>query len=140
MVLIIGRKYPKCPKIHLPNLSAQAQKFGILMKKGFIGRPFLSNKSRNNHYYIFLLGITPFFIRKIKPKIMFLYSEIVFTISMLAFAIFALLVKEYPGFINLDFFSWIPMALMIICMIASSAGIMPVIQTLLAESYPTEIR
>jgi hypothetical protein len=29
----------KCPKIYLPNLSAQAQKFGILMKKGFIGRP-----------------------------------------------------------------------------------------------------
>ena len=25
-------------KIYLPNLFAQAQKFGILMKKGFIGR------------------------------------------------------------------------------------------------------
>ena len=23
------QKYPKCPKIYLPNLSAQAQKFGI---------------------------------------------------------------------------------------------------------------
>ena len=32
-------KYSKCPKIYLPNLSAQAQKFGILMKKDFIGRP-----------------------------------------------------------------------------------------------------
>ena len=32
-------KYPKCPKIYLPKLSAQAQKFWILMKKGFIGRP-----------------------------------------------------------------------------------------------------
>ena len=32
-------KYLKCPKIYLPKLSAQAQKFGILMKKGFIGRP-----------------------------------------------------------------------------------------------------
>jgi hypothetical protein len=27
------------PQIYLPNLSAQAQKFGISMKKGFIGRP-----------------------------------------------------------------------------------------------------
>ena len=26
------------PKIYLPKLSAQAQKFGISMKKGFIGR------------------------------------------------------------------------------------------------------
>ena len=29
----------KCPRIFLPNLSAQAQKFWISMKKGFIGRP-----------------------------------------------------------------------------------------------------
>ena len=29
----------KYPKIYLPKLSAQAQKFGILMKKGIIGRP-----------------------------------------------------------------------------------------------------
>ena len=28
----------ECPKIYLPKLSAQAQKFGILMEKGFIGR------------------------------------------------------------------------------------------------------
>ena len=30
---------PKCPKIYLPKLSAQNPKFGILMEKGFIGRP-----------------------------------------------------------------------------------------------------
>ena len=28
-----------CSKVYLPNLSAQARKFGISMKKGFIGRP-----------------------------------------------------------------------------------------------------
>ena len=33
-VLIVRPK-----KTQMPNLSAQAQKFGILMKKGFIGRP-----------------------------------------------------------------------------------------------------
>ena len=38
-VLMVGQKYPKCPKIYLPKLSAKAQKFGISMKKGFIGRP-----------------------------------------------------------------------------------------------------
>jgi hypothetical protein len=38
-VLIIRPKIPKMPKIYLPNLSAQAQNFGILMKKGFIRRP-----------------------------------------------------------------------------------------------------
>ena len=30
---------PKCPKICLPKLSAQAQKFGIWMKLGFIAHP-----------------------------------------------------------------------------------------------------
>jgi hypothetical protein len=34
-----GRQYSKCPRIYLPNLSAQVQKFWISMKKGFIGRP-----------------------------------------------------------------------------------------------------
>ena len=28
---------PKMPRIYLPKLSAQAQKFGISMKQGFIG-------------------------------------------------------------------------------------------------------
>ena len=37
-MLINWPKYLKGPEIYLPNLSAQAQKFGILMKKGFIGR------------------------------------------------------------------------------------------------------
>ena len=40
----IVRKYPKCPKIYLPKLSAQAQKFGILMKKGFIPFPLFMIK------------------------------------------------------------------------------------------------
>jgi hypothetical protein len=34
-----AEKYTKCPKTYLLKLSAQAQKFGILLKKGFIGRP-----------------------------------------------------------------------------------------------------
>ena len=38
-----AKNTPKVQKftfpICLPNLSAQDQKFGILMKKGFIGRP-----------------------------------------------------------------------------------------------------
>ena len=29
-------KGPKCPRIYLPNMFAQAQKFWISMKKGFI--------------------------------------------------------------------------------------------------------
>jgi len=32
-------KNTQMPKIYPPNFSAKAQKFGILMKKGFIGHP-----------------------------------------------------------------------------------------------------
>ena len=38
-VLIRQPKIPQMPQIYLPNLSVQAQNFGISMKKGFIGRP-----------------------------------------------------------------------------------------------------
>jgi hypothetical protein len=38
-VLFVRPKNLKCPEMDLPNMSAQAQKFGILTKKGFIGRP-----------------------------------------------------------------------------------------------------
>ena len=36
----LAEKYPKCPRIYLPNLSTQARNFWISMKKGFIGRPY----------------------------------------------------------------------------------------------------
>ena len=35
----LAENTPKCPRIYLPNLSAQPQKFWISMKKGSIGRP-----------------------------------------------------------------------------------------------------
>ena len=35
----LAEKYPKWPKSYLTKLSAQAQKLGISMEKGFIGRP-----------------------------------------------------------------------------------------------------
>ena len=37
----VAKNIPNVPKfnVYLPDFSAQAQKFGILMKKGFIGRP-----------------------------------------------------------------------------------------------------
>ena len=40
-VLIVWLKLPQFNRIYVPkaNLSAQAQKFWISMKKGFIGRP-----------------------------------------------------------------------------------------------------
>jgi hypothetical protein len=36
-VLIVWPKIPQMPQIYLPNLSAQAQNFGISMKKSFRG-------------------------------------------------------------------------------------------------------
>ena len=33
----LAENTPKCPKIYLPKLSSQAQKFGISMKKASLG-------------------------------------------------------------------------------------------------------
>ena len=35
--VLFGRKYPKCPRNYLPNLSVQAQKFWISIKKALLG-------------------------------------------------------------------------------------------------------
>ena len=35
----VAENTPNAPDIYLPKLSAQAKKFGISIKKGFIGRP-----------------------------------------------------------------------------------------------------
>ena len=43
---------PKCPKIYLPKLSTQ--NFGIVMKKGFIGRPKSVNRSMLYGHFFFL--------------------------------------------------------------------------------------
>ena len=33
----LAKKYPKCPKMYLPKFPAQAQKFGVSMKKASLG-------------------------------------------------------------------------------------------------------
>jgi hypothetical protein len=55
---------PKCPRIYLPNLSAQAQKFWISMKKGLIG--FLAFRHRSG--FLGLLRVARRFSH-VKPQI-----------------------------------------------------------------------
>ena len=44
-------KYPKCPRIYLPNLSAQAQKFWISMKKGFLHWASVVRDNSNGFFF-----------------------------------------------------------------------------------------
>ena len=56
-----GRKYPKCPRIHLHDFSVQAQ--WISMKKGFNGCPYVVRSKDNVNHML-----------RFNPK--FLYREV----------------------------------------------------------------
>jgi len=86
-------------------------------------------------------GAMPFCIRRFQPKLLFTTTQFIAAICMLVFATFSYLQEYHEEFLPvLDKYSWIPLVTIIISIWARNAGIMPVVQSLLAESYPTEIR
>ena len=89
---------------------------------------------------LFVLGITPFFIRKVRPKILFSVCQAVTFISLIGLASFLLLKSYHPDLPYLHKFNWLPMVLITFIWIMRCSGILPVIQTLLSEIYPTDIR
>ena len=60
---------------------------------------------------------------------------------MLTFAIFNHF-REYRTDLmtNLDQYAWIPLVVIITVIVCRTFGILPIIQGLMSESYPTEIR
>ena len=55
-------------------------------------------------------------------------------------AVYIYLQKNQPNWVNLNIFNWIPLAMIILCSIMRSSGIAPVLNVLLSELYPTDIR
>ena len=90
---------------------------------------------------ILISGITPFVIRKFRPKVLFGITQFLQASSMIAFAIFNHL-TEHPQDLksSLDKVSWIPLAVIVITIWTRNAGILPILHNLIAELYPTDIR
>ena len=84
--------------------------------------------------------MAPYFMHKFHPKVLFLLANLLTAFGLVLIGIFIFLQKYYPFLPFLDTFSWIPVASVVITVIARSIGILPVLHSLMSEVFPTEIR
>ena len=56
----------------------------------------------------YFLGMAPIFMRLCRPKILFVITTLVTSLTMVLIGIFAFLQKFHPDLPNLELFSWIP--------------------------------
>ena len=88
------------------------------------------------------LGFLPLIVGKLKPKTMFVISQILETASIIAICVYAF-ISNNESFISsetLKSFGWIPIASIVVLIVISGIGIQPVLHILLNEMYPTNIR
>ena len=80
----------------------------------------------------------PLIIGKIMPKKLFFISQIIHAVSVGGLGIFTYLnASKMPNF---SYVSWMPMVFMLLIALMRSLGSLPVLQTLVNEMYPTDIR
>ena len=91
------------------------------------------------HLFFFLVTL-PFIVGKLKPKLLFVSGIVMSTFAFCAISIYTYLHKVYPDSHKLEWFGWIPLAAISMQVIMRSAAILPVLNTLMNELYPTEIR
>lgn len=89
---------------------------------------------------ILLTGMAPYFMHKFHPKILFILANLSTAFGLVLIGTFIFLQKYYPFLPFLDTFSWIPVASVVITVVARSIGILPVLHSLMSEVFPTEIR
>ena len=84
--------------------------------------------------------MAPFFVRRIKPKILFVTATFFTSMAMILIGIFVFLKTSYPELSYLNDISSLPLVISIIPSIMRAIGIIPVLHSLLSEVFPTEIR
>jgi len=85
-------------------------------------------------------AILPFFMSRFNPKYLFVFCQIISTSCFGFIGTFAYLQRIYPESETLQYFGWIPLASITVQIIMRSGGILPVMNTLMNELFPTEIR
>ena len=81
-----------------------------------------------------------FIIQKMRRKIVFVTSVCVMSLSNLGIALFYHYSQAYPDGTLTKNFGWLPVALVVLIFICDSLGYFPLINLLLAELFPTDIR
>ena len=85
-------------------------------------------------------GVAPLVIHKFAPKSFFVTCQILSALAMVLLGGYVFLQNDQPDLAYLNYFGWIPLAVVVFCSIMRSAGISPVLSILLSEVYPTDIR
>ena len=85
-----------------------------------------------------LSGIMPFVMQNVSPKPLFFITQLIHSMAVGSLCCFAYL-TIYLDY-DLNGFGWIPLAAMVIIIIMRATGSLPVMHTLVTESYPTDIR
>ena len=89
----------------------------------------------------FYFSVFPsFIVRKVSAKLFFSISHLITTIAYLGFTIFVFIYKMSPNSIAITSLGWIPLVTMLITQLMRSSGILPILDMLDSELYPTEIR
>ena len=101
---------------------------------------FCSFTKKKFRIFSFFLAILPFFMSRFNPKYLFVFCQIISTSCFGFIGTFAYLQRIYPESETLQYFGWIPLASITVQIIMRSAGILPVMNTLMNELFPTEIR
>ena len=97
--------------------------------------------------------MVPFIVGKIKPKVLFVISQTITTLALVAICVYSFIRRFYgtsptsdaeienaSHATSIELFSWIPLVGIIIINVLRGAGIEPVIHILINEMFPTEIR
>jgi hypothetical protein len=89
---------------------------------------------------ILIAGLTSLAMNKASPNILFVTCQIFNGIALGTVGIYTYLRNSHPDLPYLNDFGWIPLTMMIVMVVARSAGILPVMHVLLNELFPTDIR
>ena len=81
-----------------------------------------------------------YFIKRFPPKNLYIFGTLSAAFCMVIIGAFIFLQTNYPLSHYLDTFSWVPLASAVIAIGTRSIGIMPVMQSLMSEVFPTDIR
>ena len=73
-------------------------------------------------------------------KLFFSISHLVTTVAYLGFTIYVFIYETSPNSIEITSIGWIPLVTMLITQLMRSSGILPILDMLDSELYPTEIR
>ena len=87
-----------------------------------------------------ILATLPLIVGKFKPKTLFITGQAITCLGFVAIGSFTLLSEYYPESQTLKDFGWITFAAIVAQIVMRSAGVLPMLHTLLNELYPTEIR